>query len=450
MGKVIIGAHPAYGHVVPVRAIAVDLVRRGHDVTFVTGTAYRDDIERYGLRFVPLSGAADVDSRTLHQRHPELRALPREEAFDRAMSHVFIETLAAQHHTIQTEIAKAGDGPVVVLHENMFMGMWPALLGAPVNRHVPVLSIGVLTITMTSVDTAPFRTGLPPDSSEQGRERNRERNRVFQERGIPHTQRGLEEVLRGLGVTRRPPFLLDGVVTLPDQYLQLCVEAIEYPRSDAPASLRFVGALPIGARDGHHHPLPEWWNDVIASDRPVIAVSQGTQANHDLSELIEPTLEALADLDVLVVATTGRDAVPTQVPANARVAPFVDFDLLLPHVDVFVQNGGYGGVQQSLAHGVPLVLAGQSEDKTEATARVAWTGAAINLATSRPDVAAIRRAVQTVLGGSHYRERAAELSIEYARHDALAEIAATVDQYLAISAAPVVRATPHSLSTDGV
>jgi hypothetical protein len=39
-----------------------------------------------------------------------------------------------------------------------------------------------------------------------------------------------------------------------------------------------------------------------------------------------------------------------------------------------VTNGGYGGVQQALANGVPLVVAGDSEDKPEVAARVRWSG----------------------------------------------------------------------------
>ena len=36
-----------------------------------------------------------------------------------------------------------------------------------------------------------------------------------------------------------------------------------------------------------------------------------------------------------------------------------------------VTNGGYGGVQLALAHGVPLVVAGNTEEKGEIAARVA-------------------------------------------------------------------------------
>ena len=49
-----------------------------------------------------------------------------------------------------------------------------------------------------------------------------------------------------------------------------------------------------------------------------------------------------------------------------------------------VTNGGYGGVQFALAHGVPLVVAGDHEDKPETAARVAGSGVGRNLKTGRP------------------------------------------------------------------
>ena len=62
------------------------------------------------------------------------------------------------------------------------------------------------------------------------------------------------------------------------------------------------------------------------------------------------------------------------LPGNVRVAKFVPYDLLLPHVSCFVTNGGYTGVTLALHHGVPLVQAGTTEEKSEIAARIAWTG----------------------------------------------------------------------------
>lgn len=117
-------------------------------------------------------------------------------------------------------------------------------------------------------------------------------------------------------------------------------------------------------------------------------VTQGTVSNHDFSQLIAPTLAALADEpDLLVVATAGgrsSAAIPGPIPDNARVADYLPLEKLLPRVDALVTNGGYGTVNQALGHGIPLVTAGLSEDKPDVCARVAWSGAGIDLHTSTP------------------------------------------------------------------
>ncbi len=137
------------------------------------------------------------------------------------------------------------------------------------------------------------------------------------------------------------------------------------------------------------------------------------------------TARALAHDDLLVVATTGGpDPAPLrrELPANVRLERFIPHDLLLPHVDVMVTNGGYGGVQQALANGVPLVVAGDSEDKPEVAARVQWSGAGINVHTGRPSVAMVARAVRRVLTRRSYRRRARALQAEIAATDPLGTI----------------------------
>ena len=91
---------------------------------------------------------------------------------------------------------------------------------------------------------------------------------------------------------------------------------------------------------------------------------------------------------------------------NTYVAEYIPHDVLLPKVDVMVTNGGYGAVQRALSMGVPLVVAGNTEDKPEVAARVAWTGAGINLRTGTPTAGAVRAAVREVLNDRRYLRRA--------------------------------------------
>jgi UDP:flavonoid glycosyltransferase YjiC (YdhE family) len=63
-----------------------------------------------------------------------------------------------------------------------------------------------------------------------------------------------------------------------------------------------------------------------------------------------------------------------------------------------VTNGGYGGIQFALAHGVPLVVAGETEEKPDIAARVAWSGAG-NLKTGTPSADAVKAAVRRPTSG---------------------------------------------------
>jgi UDP:flavonoid glycosyltransferase YjiC (YdhE family) len=211
--------------------------------------------------------------------------------------------------------------------------------------------------------------------------------------------------------------------------VQFSVPSFEYPRSDTPANLHYVGAL---SANGSQAPLPEWWGD-LDGGRPVVHVTQGTVANTDYNQAIAPTLRALADDDVLVVVATGGrplDTLPT-LPANARAATYLPYDELLPRTSVYVTNGGYGGVQCALRYGVPIVATGGKEDKPEVGARVAWAGVGRRIRSERPTARALRRDILAVLSRPRYRQASRRIAAEMAEAPGFGGLAATVDRLVA-------------------
>ncbi|WP_165974727.1 glycosyltransferase [Nonomuraea deserti] len=149
--------------------------------------------------------------------------------------------------------------------------------------------------------------------------------------------------------------------------------------------------------------------------------------------MILPTVQGLAATDVTVVAATARPDGPEdfarllpEIPANSVIAGYVTFDRLLPVASVLVTNGGYGGVHAALRNGVPLVVAGDTEDKPEVAARVQWSGAGLDLRTGRPRPEQVRQAVVTVLGDAGYRAAARRLRAEIAESDPFGAVAGIV------------------------
>ncbi len=427
MANILVAATPAPGHVNPMMVVAEHLRSLGHSITFLSGSRFRESVEGIGLEFVPLLGYADIDHDRVDELFPEKAAAkPGVEAINAECIYTGINPIPDQLKSIQKLLA--GRTVDLIVTDVYFMGVFPMLLG-PRESRPPILTIGVLPLVVSSFDVGPFSG---PDASPEGRERNEQENLQFQGMFQP-AQTRFNEVLQSCGVAEVPGFFMDCVYHLPDRYLCLCSKGFEYPRSDLKSTIQFIGSLTPIRRTGLS--LPEWWNSLDAS-LPVVLVTQGTIANKDLSQLIEPAIAALADQDVTVIVATGRhdlDAIhfPGDVrPRNVEIEAYVPFELILSKVDVFVTNGGYGSINLALSEGVPMVVAGDTEDKIFTAARVGWSQTGINLQTGRPSAEQIRAAVQGVLQDGKYKENALRLQREMADYNTRDLITEAVDSLL--------------------
>lgn len=426
MSRILMGSMQYTGHVAPGLPIARKLIERGHEVTWYSGRKFQAKIEATGARFMPMNAQADYDDADLDAAFPQRAALKGIAQLKFDIKHVFAD--AARHHVADLSGFITRMKPDVLLVDSGFTGAQPL-------RHrfgLPLVYYGMLPLMLTSADTAPFGFGILPGSGPFSRVRNRALNWLVDNVLFGDVNRYIHRELNALGV---PADRHVGLMEIPrgsDLYLQLTDETFEYPRADQPEQLKFVGPmLPDLTTD---FPRPDWWDEMLESRKPVIHVTQGTLAT-DSSELIVPALQALADEDVLVIVSTGGKPVDSvrldPLPANARIARFIPYGPFLPHVDVMITNGGYGGVHLALANGVPMVVAGASEDKPEVANRVAWAGVGVNLRTGRPKPAQIKAGVRSVLNDPAYRERARQLQARFARHDAPTAVAEHIERLIA-------------------
>lgn len=439
---ILVAAAPIIGHFEIMRAIAADLVTRGFKVSFLTASCFRSRVEPTGCCFVSLDGVADIDWDHHEQVAPAMNHQALYERFSSSpwegvnygLVTFFIAQMVSQFGSVQKFLAEAyssyPEELVVMLQDSFFMGALPPLLGAPGLRPAGLISMGIFPLMFSSIDTAPFNMALPPDSSEEGRRRNAILNEEAHTVIYGPSQEAFVTELKEVGATDTSLFVLDALCLKPDLFLQLSIPQLEYPRSDSPKTLRFIGALPPGQREAM--PLPNWWDEIVRHEKKLVVVTQGTVAN-DPSELILPTITALASrVDVTVVTTLvrGETIANFTPPTNVRIAKWIPFDQLFKYTDCVVSNGGFGTIQQALVVGVPLVLAGGTEEKPEGCARTAWSGAAIDLRKARPEVEELRDAVEHVLFDveQKVKKRAVELKAEYARYDCLGSIASAIEE----------------------
>jgi MGT family glycosyltransferase len=429
MARILIATTPALGHVMPLVPVATALAERGHDVCWYTASKYRTRVEESGARFAGYRLARNIDDARLDEEFPERARLRGLAQLKHDMKHLFIDQAPDQLADIR-EILQSFPAQVV-MHDAAMLG---ALLFHE-QSGPPSLAFGVLPMMTSSADVAPFGLGLGPSTTLFRRARNQLLHWFLQRVAFRDVQSHWNAMRARLQLGPTGWWL--NHATRATFYLQPSVPSFEYPRRDLPRNVQFIGMIPPGQARGLAPP-PFW--DELDGSRPMVHVTQGTVANA-APDLIAPTLEALAEEDVLVVVSTGNRPVEQlklgPLPRNARIAPFLSYADLLPKTSVMVTNGGYGGVQMALSNGVPLVVAGESEDKPEVAARVAWCGAGLDLKTGKPKSKAVRAAVRTLLDDPRYRARARALASEYRRYDPIGRVLEIVETVTSTSAAQV-------------
>ncbi|KAK8047444.1 glycosyltransferase family 1 protein [Apiospora saccharicola] len=438
---VLICSTPISGHIIPMLAIAKQLVASGYEVCFVSGSGYRRQVEALGASFVSVKGYGDfydLTSWDLDQAWPEgERRLEGPECFIHDLIHIFCRSLPSQHEALQKAMRMLKDKhpgkPVILMTETLNFGGFPTLLGAPGIRPDGYVNIGLNPVLLTSVDHPPFGSGLPPDSSPEGRRKNKVANEA-QRKNFAPAQDEYAKALTSVGA-KRPDgfeFLLDALYTLPDRFVQMCTPSVEYPRSDAPKTIRFAGGYPT-SRQLKEPVRPSWWKKAIVNKtKKIIFVCQGTVAM-DFDQLVIPTMAAFKGrTDVFIVIALGRkdESLPSdiEVPENCIVEEYIPYDHMLPYCDVFVTTGGYGSIQRALIHGTPLVMAGTTEAKPEAAARGGWAGVGLNLRTSYPSVPQIREAIDDVLQDQKYKQKALKIQAEMLTQNPIGVVMETIDE----------------------
>lgn len=424
MSSIIITSFPAHGHVTPMLAVAEYFVQRGDDVRFITGKDFVDKVAATGATYLPLPAEADgFNDRPLNEMFPERAKLKGVRAAAHDIEHVFARPAIFQYETLKAALAERPAD--VVLSEPVFFG---AIfhIAHPRSARPPIVMCGVVPLPLVCRDTAPYGLGLPP-----ARFMNRQRNGALwaMTRRLLRRPYAVIDDLHTQVHGHAMPFTFVDWGRHADALVQFSVPSFEYPLSDAPPTLHFVGPL---SATGSQAPLPQWWSDLDGS-RPVVHVTQGTVANTDYNQVIAPTLRALAGDDVLVVVSTGGRPVDTlpPLPPNARAAEYLPYDELLPRTSVYVTNGGYGGVQYALRYGVPIVATGGKEDKPEVGARVAWSGVGRRIRSEHPPARALRRDILAVLNEPRYRAAAGRVAADLAAAPGFAGLAEVVDRLIA-------------------
>jgi glycosyltransferase (activator-dependent family) len=161
--------------------------------------------------------------------------------------------------------------------------------------------------------------------------------------------------------------------------------------------------------------VPKWlW---ARPARPRIALTMGLSATEIFDSYtisVPQILDALADLDVEVVATVAESEQPKlgPVPANARIVSYVPWHALVPSCAVVIHHAGAATLATTARHPVPHLALHYHADQPILARKLAEQGAGLEIHTSLATGRSVRDSVRRLLDEPGFRHAATALRDE--------------------------------------
>lgn len=384
MSRILAYTSPARGHLFPLAPILDELRSRGHEIVLRTLASEVGSMRERGFDAAPIDPAVEAIA------HEDWRERNPRAALRRA-----VDTFCAraEHDGPDLSLAIERERPDAVVVD---IQSWGALAAAEAWGG-PWAAFCPYPMPLPSRDAPPFGPGLPPARGPLGRLRDSALRPLVLgtlERTVAKRMNGVRAEL-GLG-----PIDATTMFTRPPLLLYMTAEPFEYPRSDWPANVRLVGPCSWDPPSD----LPAWLDAV---ERPLVLVTTSSEFQDD-GRLVRTALAALADEDLEVVATLpAASAEGIDVPANARVVPFVPHAPLLERAACAITHGGMGATQKALARGVPVCAVPFGRDQLEVARRVEVCGAGSRLPASKLNPDRLRAKVREAMASKEGAERIA-------------------------------------------
>lgn len=411
--KILFANFPGDGHFNPLTGLAVHLKNIGCDVRWYTAKKYEQKIQRLGIPFYGLDKALDFSANPeIEKVFPERKKHKSQVAklkFD--MINVFILRSPEYYEDIKN-IYKEFEFELMIA--DITFGAIPFVKE---KMNIPVIAVGVVPLPETSKDLPPSGLGLTPSSTFTGRLKQKALHFVADKFLFAKPTKVMRDMLAEYGIDAGKANIFDILIQKSTIVLQSGTPGFEFKRSDMSKHIHFAGPLlPFAKRKKTNR----WYNEKLKRYDKVILVTQGT-VEKDIDKLLIPTLEAFKNSDCLVIVTTGgsqtEELRKKYAYPNIIIEDFIAFEDVMPYADVYITNGGYGGVLLSIQNQLPMVVAGIHEGKNEINARVGYFKLGINLKTEKPSVLQLRKSVEEILANDVYSKNVKRLSEEFRAYD---------------------------------
>jgi UDP:flavonoid glycosyltransferase YjiC (YdhE family) len=211
----------------------------------------------------------------------------------------------------------------------------------------------------------------------------------------------------------------------PDLVVGLWPRWLRGPQRDWPRQLRVTGFVTYDgpALGDAFAAMPE---EPFLAQRPILFTA-GT-AMMSASDFFRAALQAVKTLTIpALFVTRFPDQLPKDLPSNVRHIAFAPFAMLLPRCAAIVHHGGIGTAARALQAGIPQLVMPLSHDQFDNAHLLKRAGVGLRLARSRFTGPNLARTLHKLLSSATVKERCRALAARLHTQDALAETCALIE-----------------------
>jgi MGT family glycosyltransferase len=390
----------AIGHLNPMVALALELIRRGHGVVLFTVADGARRLADLPLEVVPIGGEVFPPG-SVDQAYASLGRLTGLTGL-----RFTIDYLRREQAMLHAELPVA----VRAAHVDLLLVDQVTPAGGTVAAHLGLPFVTVANALPLNREAAvpPYFTGWQPGSPPWLRWRNQLGNALLDALTAPIWR----DLLRQRSRWRLSPLRRREQAHSPLLQLAQLPASFDMPRRELAPVFHYVGPLadPSGREPLLRDAVPFPWERL--DGRPLIYASLGTLQNGRL-DLFQTIAAACSDLDAQLVLSIGRPTdSPPRLPGDPLVVSYAPQQQLIERAALVITHAGLNTTLSALACGVPLLAVPITNEQPGIAARIVRCGAGLALPLRQLSAERLRSLVLKLLSEPAYRASARRLKVE--------------------------------------
>ena len=383
-----------FGHLNPMMALARELERTGHRVTFYQRLICQSKLESAGFRvraFAEQEFPIDVTREQLRN----LAGLSGLKALQYTVEILRRRTAACLRDV--PRLARDDRIDALLVDEVSWEG---ATIAEELG--IPFITVCNALVIYPEEAVPPFPTTWRYSTSFAARLRNRLAYRLLTRIARP-LLKTVNDHREQIG---RPRYASREQAVSPLLMISQEPAEFEFPRARLPACFRFVGPLvDREVRESVQFPFEK------LDGRPLVYASMGTLQNRqaDIFGKIAAACEGLPVQLIISLGGGGHPETLTALPGNPVVVEFAPQLELLRRAALCITHAGLNTALESLSQGVPMVAIPITNDQPGVASRIAWTGSGEFITPRRLTAAGLRACIEHVLTNPSFAANARRL-----------------------------------------